>query len=301
MHFSAAPKLGLNQMPKFDISERLKIARRDLFEGEETDFTPWLSKNLHRLNDVLGFDLELIDTEARAGSRECDILARDANTGELVAIENQYGKSDPSHAWRLLEYWTLLDCTSCVLIAESIHDGTLATYRKLNSLGMQCFLIEFSCFRSGEAVTVDFDVKLRPSEFECLSAAKKAAIRNIDGRPKFDLSLGDDSIPSTAAGSILKNTAILLGRNPSTSDIVNELKNLSIKVGSNHLPFAIEAEVREQYTKPSGKNIYTAPQTINGESLAFLNAFGYNNVDRLVQILKKGLSSTYNFNIVKAS
>ena len=180
-------------MPKFNISERTKINRKDLFEGEETDFTPWLSQNLHRLSDVLGFDLSLVDVEARAGSRECDILARDDVSGDLVAVENQYGKSDPSHAWRLLEYWALLDCTRCVLVAETIHDGTLATYRKLNSMGMQCFLVEFSCFKIGSVFSVDFDVKLKPSEFECLGAKKKADIQQT-ARPKFSLTLDGDTI-----------------------------------------------------------------------------------------------------------
>jgi len=286
-------------MPKFEIADRIKIDRKELFEGEETDFTPWLSQNLHRLHDVLGFELELVDVEARAGSRECDILARDPNTGELVAIENQYGKSDPSHAWRLLEYWTLLDCTKCILVAESIHDGTLATYRKLNSLGMQCFLVEFSCFRTGDEMSVDFDVKLQPSEFECAGEKKKAAIRKNSTRPKFDLTLDNDMIAGTTAGSIVKNTAILLSRNTETADIVNTLKNLSIEVGSRELPFAISESDRKCYDTRGGKNIYTAAQTINGQSLAFLNAFGYNNADRLVSILRADLSSICNFDIVK--
>ena len=71
---------------------------------EEQNFTPWLSKNLNLLGEKLGMPLELIQTEVPVGPYFLDILAKNPDTGVLVAIENQLEETDHTHLGQLLTY-----------------------------------------------------------------------------------------------------------------------------------------------------------------------------------------------------
>ena len=77
--------------------------RRDRASGKyarngstrRSKFTPWLADNLHLLGDELGMNLELVQMEKPVGPYSLDILAKEANEGVLVAIENQLEETDP--------------------------------------------------------------------------------------------------------------------------------------------------------------------------------------------------------------
>ena len=91
----AAPEDGIEQV---DV--------RTMWKHETLDFTPWLAKNLHLLGDTLGMELEPIQTEVPVGQYYLDILAREADDGALVAIENQLEETDLSHLGQLITYAT---------------------------------------------------------------------------------------------------------------------------------------------------------------------------------------------------
>ena len=79
---------------------------RTKWKHEGLDFTPWLAKNLHLLGDTLGMELEPVQTEVPVGPYYLDILAREADDGALVAIENQLEETDLSHLGQLITYAT---------------------------------------------------------------------------------------------------------------------------------------------------------------------------------------------------
>ena len=91
----AAPEDGIEQV---DV--------RTKWKHEALDFTPWLAKNLHLLGDTLGMKLEPVQTEVPVGPYYLDILAREADDGVIVAIENQLEETDLSHLGQLLTYAT---------------------------------------------------------------------------------------------------------------------------------------------------------------------------------------------------
>ena len=70
------------------------------------NFTPWLAKNLDLLGKVLGMKLEEVQQEAPIGPFSLDILAREAERGVIVAIENQLEETDLTHLGQLLTYAT---------------------------------------------------------------------------------------------------------------------------------------------------------------------------------------------------
>ena len=80
------------------------VGVRSKWKDEALDFTPWLSKNLQLLGEVLDMPLELVQMEVPVGPYFLDILARNPDTGVLVAIENQLEETDHTHLGQLITY-----------------------------------------------------------------------------------------------------------------------------------------------------------------------------------------------------
>ena len=81
-----------------------KLPVRTEWKDEARDFTPWLARNLHVLGSELGMKLELVQGESPVGPFSLDIMARDADEGVIVAIENQLEWTDSGHLGQLLTY-----------------------------------------------------------------------------------------------------------------------------------------------------------------------------------------------------
>ena len=109
-----------------------RLAVQEMWPNEALHFTPWLAKNLHLLEDATGMKLELVQTEKNVGSLFLDILARDANTGTLVAIENLYGWTDVDHLGRLFIYAAGCNARVSILIAEEFTYEHAQTLHRMN-------------------------------------------------------------------------------------------------------------------------------------------------------------------------
>ena len=82
----------------------IQVPVRTEWSDEASNFTPWLANNLDLLGNELGVRLELVQQEMPVGPFSLDILARDADTGMMVAIENQLEETDHIHLGQLLTY-----------------------------------------------------------------------------------------------------------------------------------------------------------------------------------------------------
>ena len=100
--------------------------------GVETTFTNWLAENIDQLAESLGFDMEPQGTQTRVGSYRADIVAK-AETGELVVIEAQYGRTDHVHLGQILTYAGGIEAQIIVWIAETIRDEHRAALDWLNA------------------------------------------------------------------------------------------------------------------------------------------------------------------------
>ncbi|MHB8287689.1 MAG: hypothetical protein ACYDEY_00320 [Acidimicrobiales bacterium] len=108
---------------------------KEVWPSEAGDFTPWLSQNL-RVLDVLGLGrLELMEREKTVPGtlRSLDLLAR-SPSGELVAVENQFGAIDHDHLTRGLAYAIGLQAETLVVIAEDHRDEFRAVAHYLNEV-----------------------------------------------------------------------------------------------------------------------------------------------------------------------
>ena len=102
------------------------------WKHEALDFTPWLAENLGMLSDALGVRLELDQTEKPVGPFSCDILAREVESGVMVAIENQLETSDHSHLGQLLTYAAGLEARVSVWVAPAFFYEHAEALHRLN-------------------------------------------------------------------------------------------------------------------------------------------------------------------------
>ncbi len=107
-----------------------QVEVRTKWEHEAHKFTPWLAKNLHLLSDATGMKLEPVGTEVPVGPFSLDILAKDADDGVKVAIENQLEETDLHHLGQLLTYATGCDAKVAVWVApEFCYEHAQALHR----------------------------------------------------------------------------------------------------------------------------------------------------------------------------
>ena len=110
--------------------ENLEV--RTKWPNEALDFTPWLAQNLNLLGEELGIRLELVQQEKAVGPMSLDILARDTDTDELVAIENQLEWTDTHHLGQLLTYATGCDARVAIWVATEFRHEYATALHKLN-------------------------------------------------------------------------------------------------------------------------------------------------------------------------
>ena len=103
--------------------ERLtEVPLREVWPGEATDFTPWLSQNADLLSETLGMDLELEGSEVSVGPFFADVVLVDSTTGHRVVVENFLESTDHDHLGKLITYAAGLDAAYAVLVARQLAD-----------------------------------------------------------------------------------------------------------------------------------------------------------------------------------
>lgn len=100
---------------------------RDYWSHEAREFTPWLAdairtEDASHLEDVLGLDLEVIETEKSVGKYNVDIVAEVADDGRIVVIENQLEQSDHDHLGKSIAYAAGVDADIIVWITPKFND-----------------------------------------------------------------------------------------------------------------------------------------------------------------------------------
>lgn len=100
-----------------EFGELRRINITDIWKKEDREFTPWLRDKIEYLNDAIDIKIEPIGIEFPAGSFSIDILGKDID-GNLVIIENQYGKTNHDHLGKTLTYMAYHNAKTIVWICE---------------------------------------------------------------------------------------------------------------------------------------------------------------------------------------
>ena len=119
-------------MATAELGKLENVPVRCVWEDEARDFTPWLAKNLPLLGESLHMDLEEIQQESAVGGFSLDILAEDAKSGALVAIENQLEWTNDLHLGQTLTYAGWHDARILIWVAPHFTEEHRAALEWLN-------------------------------------------------------------------------------------------------------------------------------------------------------------------------
>jgi hypothetical protein len=166
------------KMKKVEFLKSVNI--REAWSKEDRDFTPWVAQTdvLQELFDQcdieLGTDYEIRTEVLVPGiKRKLDILIT-SESGERIAVENQFSTIDHDHLTRALMYAVGLNAKTVIVIAESHRPEFVALAEYLNGAakayedeGISLFLVEIEVLTSpgSEMYHPRFDVVCRPDEW----------------------------------------------------------------------------------------------------------------------------------------
>lgn len=146
------------------------VPLREAWSDEAQNFTPWLASNLDQLSRAIGITLELVDSEVRVEEFSADVLARNANDGSLVLIENQLEGSDHKHLGQILTYLAGLKSQTVVWIARDFSPAHLSAIRWMNdhtSYPFSFLAVQVRVVRIGASPMAPvFEIRERPSEWD---------------------------------------------------------------------------------------------------------------------------------------
>ena len=154
------------------ISKLNKVDLREFWKHEALDFTKWLSEpdNLELLSDEIGIGIELVQTEAKVGRYNVDILAQEENTGNKIIIENQLETTDHNHLGQLITYAAGIEAEYIVWLVREARDEHLQAVNWLNEHTdekLNFFVVAVELWRIDDSSpAVKFSVLSRPNDWK---------------------------------------------------------------------------------------------------------------------------------------
>lgn len=111
-----------------------KIPLREVWEREDTDFTPWLEQHLPELQRAIGklapITITDTQTEITTGDVRCDILGSVGQ--DKIIIENMLEKTDFEHLGKCITYASIHKAKHIVWVAEEFKEEHLSAIDWLN-------------------------------------------------------------------------------------------------------------------------------------------------------------------------
>lgn len=128
------------------------------------------------MGDVIGIDLELIESESSVGSFSADIYAMESGSNRRVIIENQLEETDHRHLGQIITYAAGKGAELVVWIVAKANDQHKQAIEWLNEhtdSEFGFFLIEIEVLKIGDSMAApQFNIVERPNDWA--KAIKKA-------------------------------------------------------------------------------------------------------------------------------
>ena len=133
-----------------------KVDVREVWKHEARDFSAWLVKdeNLSLLSEELGIDIESIGTEESSGRFRVDILAKEANSGDYIIIENQLEPTNHDHLGKVITYAAGYGAKYLIWIVKDVLEEHQKAIEWLNEHlddSISCFLIKIEVWKIGDS------------------------------------------------------------------------------------------------------------------------------------------------------
>ncbi len=165
------------------LSRLQRVELREAWQGEATDFTPWLAQaeNIMLLGEAIGVELEVESQEKSVGPFRADILCKDTVSNHYVLIENQLERTDHTHMGQLITYAAGLEAVTIVWVASRFTDEHRAALDWLNGVtraDINFFGLEIELWRIGDSpMAPKFNVVSKPNDWSKVVREQAAAVR----------------------------------------------------------------------------------------------------------------------------
>lgn len=142
-----------------------RVALREVWKNEATDFTQWLQQNIDVLNNALDLNLVNVDRERDIGDFSIDLVAEDDGGGTVI-IEKQLEKSNHDHLGKLITYLTGMSARAAIWIVSDPRPEHVAAVAWLNeSSSAQFYMVKVEAVRIGDSPAAPlFTLIVGPSE-----------------------------------------------------------------------------------------------------------------------------------------
>lgn len=177
------------------------IAPRKKWEHEARDFTPWLAEHIEELNEALGLELEVENTEVAVGPYSADILAKDIGTNKYVVIENQLEKTNHDHLGKSITYASVLDASIVIWIATDFteeHQKSLDWLNDHTTDDVSFYGVQLELWQIEDSKpALRFNVISKPNQ-TVRQAAKIKADEELSDKRKFQLTFWNKFVTKLA-------------------------------------------------------------------------------------------------------
>jgi Domain of unknown function (DUF4268) len=159
-----------------------KVNLRDVWNGESSDFTPWLAEeeNIRLLGEAIGLELAVEAVEKSVGPFSADILCKDTATDSWVVIENQLEKTDHSHLGQILTYAAGLEASTLIWVAQRFTEEHRAAIDWLNERtdeNVQFFAVEIEAWQIGNSpVAPKFNIVCKPNDWHRIISERSSKL-----------------------------------------------------------------------------------------------------------------------------
>lgn len=147
--------------------ERIKrVPLRKVWKHEAHDFTVWLEENIDVLQEIVGFEITNAEREQSTGNFNVDLKAED-ESGNVVVIENQLGKSDHDHLGKIITYLSAFDAKKAIWIVSEPRPEHIDAITWLNQGSNDCdfYLLKIEAIQIGDSEPAPLITKIvGPSE-----------------------------------------------------------------------------------------------------------------------------------------
>jgi hypothetical protein len=153
-------------MKKFGKLEKVDL--HELWHGEATDFTQWLSEEdtIVELGDAIGMELKVQEQEQKTEAFQASVVCKDVQTDLLVLIRIQLEQTNHTPFGQLMTVAAGLDATTIIWIAKAFseeHWVLLSWLNKISDESIKFFGIEIEAYKIGDSLPApNFNIVVKP-------------------------------------------------------------------------------------------------------------------------------------------
>lgn len=174
-----------------EIGRIRKVPLREIWQHEAHDFSKWLAENIDYLNEALGTNITIEETEKGVGSFSLDLYGDDGEGGKVI-IENQLEKTDHDHLGKVLTYLSNLEgAKRAIWITSEPREEHARAIEWLNEYtpdDIAFYLVKLEAIRIGDhpVAAPQFILVKAPSEqLKKIGQQKKEEAAELSARKEF--------------------------------------------------------------------------------------------------------------------